>query len=170
MLSEKIRKAVNGQINKELFSSYLYMAMAMYFEYSDLAGAASWMKVQYKEELAHAEKFMHFVNERGGRVELEALEKPQTSWESPLDAFKAALEHEKFISASINELVGLAREENDYATENFLQWFVAEQVEEEAAATEVIRKFAIAGSSGGGLYMIDRELGSRVFTPPPAAE
>jgi ferritin len=168
MLSERMLKAINGQINKELFSSYLYMAMSMYFESADLSGAASWMRVQALEEMTHAEKFMNFVNERGGRVELEALEKPQISWDGPVEAFKAALEHERFISASINGLVKLAREENDYMTDNFLQWYVAEQVEEEASANEVIRMFSLAGGAGGGMLMIDRELGSRVFTPPAA--
>lgn len=170
MLSEKMQKALNGQINKELFSSYLYMSMSMYFEQEDLSGAASWMRVQALEELTHAEKFMNYVNERGGMVELEALEKPQIKWETPLDAFKAALEHERFISASINDLVRLSREESDYMSDNFLQWYVAEQVEEEASVSEVIRMFSIAGKGGGGLLMIDRELGARVFTPPAAAE
>jgi ferritin len=168
MLSEKMQKALNDQINRELFSSYLYMAMSMYFNDEDLTGAAVWMRVQALEELVHAEKFMNYVNERDGRVELEALEKPQVSWGSPQAAFKAALEHEKFISASIGSLVALAREENDYMSDNFLQWYVAEQVEEEASVSEVIRMFSLAGDVGGGLLMIDRELGSRVFTPPAA--
>jgi len=168
MLSEKMQTEINSQISKEVFSAYLYMAMSMYFQANDLSGAASWMRVQTLEELVHAEKFMNFVNERGGRVLLESVEKPQANWGSPLDAFKAALEHERFISASINGLVKLAREETDYMSDNFLQWFVAEQVEEEASVSEVIRTFSIAGQGGGGLLMIDRELGARVFTPPPA--
>ncbi|MCK5134066.1 MAG: ferritin [Candidatus Sabulitectum sp.] len=168
MLSEKMQNALNSQIKKEIYSSYLYMAMSMYFEVEDLSGAASWMRIQVLEELTHAEKFMNYVNERGGRVFLEALEKPAFSWETPLDAFSGALEHERFISASINELVSLAREEKDFMSDNFLQWFVAEQVEEEASVSEVIRMFKLAGGAGGGLLMIDRELGSRVFTPPAA--
>ncbi len=168
MLSEKIQSALNEQINKEIFSSYLYMAMSMYFESEDLSGAASWMKTQALEELAHADKFMRYVNERGGRVVLEALDKPDTSWDVPLDAFNGALKHERFISASINDLVTLAREEKDFMSDNFLQWFVAEQVEEEASVSEVIRMFKLAGGAGGGLLMIDKELGSRVFTPPAA--
>jgi ferritin len=168
MISEKMQAAINGQVNKELFSAYLYMAMAMYFQAENLAGAASWMRVQVLEELVHAEKFMNFVNERGGRVELEALEKPQTAWETPLAAFQAALEHEQFISASINNLVGLARKETDYMSDNFLQWYVAEQVEEESSVSEVIRMFKLAGSVGGGLLMIDKDLGTRVFIPPVA--
>ncbi|MCP4646184.1 MAG: ferritin [bacterium] len=168
MFSEAMGNAINKQINKELFSSYLYMAMSMFFEAEDLSGAASWMRAQALEEMTHAEKFMNYVNERGGRVMLEALERPASSWENPLAAFTAALEHERFISLSINNLVGMARKENDYMSDNFLQWFVGEQVEEEASVGEVIRMFKLAGSSGGGLLMIDKELGSRVFTPPAA--
>lgn len=168
MLSGKIAAALNDQISKEVFSSYLYMAMSMFFQDNDLSGAASWMRVQALEELTHAEKFMNYVNERDGRVVLEGIEKPQIKWETPVDAFKAALEHERFISASINNLVTLARQENDYMSDNFLQWFVAEQVEEEASASEVVRMFSLAGNAGGGLLMIDRELGSRTFNPPAA--
>lgn len=168
MFSATMQEAINGQINRELYSSYLYMAMSMYFQDEDLSGAASWMRVQALEELTHAEKFMNYVNERGGRVELQAIDKPQKMWETPVDAFKAALEHERFISSSINDLVTLARSENDYMSDNFLQWYVAEQVEEEASVNEVIRMFTLAGNAGGGLLMIDRELGSRVFTPPAA--
>lgn len=168
MLSAGMLTALNGQIKKELFSSYLYMAMSMYFQEKDLSGAASWMRVQALEELTHAEKFMNYVNERDGRVVLEGIEKPQFEWDSPISAFEAALTHERFISSSINDLVKLAREENDYMSDNFLQWFVAEQVEEEASVGEVIRMFSLAGDGGGGLLMIDRELGSRAFNPPAA--
>ncbi len=166
MLSDKMSDALNSQINKEIFSSYLYMAMSMYFAAEDLSGASSWMRIQVLEELSHAEKFMNYVNERGGRVSLDSIEKPAFSWKSPLDAFHGAQDHERFISSSINDLVGLAREEKDFMSDNFLQWFVAEQVEEEASVSEVIRMFKLAGSAGGGLLMIDKELGSRVFTPP----
>lgn len=166
MLSTKMEAALNGQINKEIFSSYLYMAMSMYFAAEDFDGAASWMRIQALEELTHAEKFMNYVNERDGRVVLEALPKPDVNWESPISAFSAAYKHEQFISASINELITIARDEKDFMSDNFLQWFVAEQVEEEASAKEVIRMFKLAGNGGGGLLMIDKELGSRVFTPP----
>ena len=168
MLSEKMQNALNSQINKEIYSSYLYMSMSMYFETEDLSGAASWMRIQALEELAHAEKFMNYVNERRGRVFLKALEKPAFSWKTPLDAFSGALEHERFISASIKGLVSLAREEKDFMSDNFLQWFVTEQVDEETSISEEIRIFKLAGGAGGGLLMIDRELGSRVFTPPTA--
>jgi len=165
MLSEKMQKAINGQINAELYSSYLYVAMAMYFEASDMSGAAKWMNAQAQEELVHADKFMHYMNERDGRVKLDAIEKPPLEWKSVLDAFKAALEHERKVTSMINGLVTLAREENDHMTDNFLQWYVAEQVEEEASAGEVVRKLKLIGDSGGGRYMIDNELGQRIFNP-----
>ena len=166
MLSEKMQNSLNEQISKEIYSSYLYLAMSMYFAAEDFDGAASWMRIQALEELTHAEKFMNYVNERDGRVILEDIAKPESNWESPVTAFTAAYEHELFISASINELINIAREEKDFMSDNFLQWFVAEQVEEEASAKEVIRMFKLAGNGGGGLLMIDKELGSRVFTPP----
>ncbi len=165
MLSERMQNAINSQINAELYSSYLYAAMAMYFESVDMSGAAKWMDAQAQEELVHAGKFMHYVNERDGRVILEAIEKPPVKWESVLDAFEAALEHERKVSSLINGLVTLAREENDHMTDNFLQWYVAEQVEEEVSAGEVVRKLKLIGDSGGGRFMIDNELGQRVFIP-----
>jgi len=165
MLSEKMQKAINGQINAELYSAYMYAAMSMYFESVDMSGAAAWMNAQAGEELEHAGKFMHYVNERGGRVVLEAIEKPPVEWDSVLDAFQAALKHEEKVSSLINGLVTLAREENDHMTDNFLQWFVAEQVEEEASAGEVVRKLRLVGDSGGGMFMMDRELGQRGSAP-----
>jgi len=165
MLSKGMQKAINDQINAELYSSYMYAAMAMYFEDEDMSGAAGWMMAQAREEMVHAEKFMNYVNERGGRVILEAIEKPPVEWDSVLAAFEAALEHERKVSSLIGDLVTLARKENDHMTDNFLQWYVAEQVEEEASAAEVVRKLKLVGGSGGGMFMIDNELGRRVFTP-----
>lgn len=170
MFSDRMQTALNAQVNAELYSSYLYTAMGMYFESIDMRGAAGWMRVQTLEEMVHAEKFMTFINDRGGRVILEAIEKPTAEWSSCLAAFEAALEHEKKVSSLINGLVSLAREENDHMTDNFLQWFVAEQVEEEASAGEVVRKLRLIGGSGGGTFMVDNELGTRVFTPPAAAQ
>jgi len=163
MLSENIQNAINRQINAELYSSYLYVAMAMYFESVDMSGAAKWMNSQAQEELVHADKFMNYVNERGGRVILDAIGKPPVEWKSVLDTFEAALDHERKVSSMINDLVTLARTENDHMTDNFLQWYVAEQVEEEASAGEVVRKLKLIGDSGGGRFMIDNELGQRVF-------
>jgi len=170
MLSVMIEKAINSQINAELYSSYLYVSMGMYFESADMSGAAIWMNAQAQEELVHAEKFMNYVNERGGRVILDAIEKPPAEWESGLATFEAALDHERKVSSLINELVFLARSENDYMTDNFMQWFVSEQVEEEASVGEVVRKMRLAGETGGGRFMIDKELGLRVFTPPAALQ
>ena len=163
MLSENIQNAINRQINAELYSSYLYVAMGMYFESVDMSGAAKWMNSQAQEELVHADKFMNYVNERGGRVILDAIGKPPVEWKSVLDTFEAALDHERKVSSMINDLVTLARTENDHMTDNFLQWYVAEQVEEEASAGEVVRKLKLIGDSGGGRFMIDNELGQRVF-------
>lgn len=165
MLSERMQKAINEQINAELYSSYMYAAMSMYFETVDMSGAGGWMNAQAGEELVHAKKLMDYVNERGGRVVLEAIEKPPVEWDSVLDAFQAVLKHEEKVSSLINGLVTLAREEKDHMTDNFLQWFVAEQVEEEASASEVVRKIKLAGDSGGGMFMIDRELGQRGSSP-----
>ncbi len=137
--------------------------MAMYFESVDMSGAAKWMNSQAQEELVHADKFMNYVNERGGRVILDAIGKPPVEWKSVLDTFEAALDHERKVSSMINDLVTLARGENDHMTDNFLQWYVAEQVEEEASAGEVVRKLKLIGDSGGGRFMIDNELGQRVF-------
>ncbi len=163
MFSDNIQNAINRQINAELYSSYLYVAMGMYFESVDMSGAAKWMNSQAQEELVHADKFMKYVNERGGRVILDAIGKPPVEWKSVLDTFEAALDHERKVSSMINDLVTLARTENDHMTDNFLQWYVAEQVEEEASAGEVVRKLKLIGDSGGGRFMIDNELGQRVF-------
>lgn len=161
MISEKVAKHLNEQLGKELFSSYLYLSMASYFDSIDLTGFASWMKVQAKEELGHAMRIYDFLYERGARVELPALEKPKSEWESPLSAFKAAYEHERFVTESINKLLELAKKEKDYATEQFLQWFIEEQVEEEAQTELVVRKLQRLGDSYIALYMLDKELGSR---------
>lgn len=165
MLSEKMQNAINRQINAELYSSYLYVAMAMYFESIDMSGAAKWMNAQAQEELVHADKFMTYVNERDGRVILDAIEKPPAEWKTVLDAFNAALDHERKVSSLINGLVTLAREEKDHMTDNFLQWYVAEQVEEESSVGEVVRKLKLIGDSGGGRFMMDNELGQRAFIP-----
>jgi ferritin len=170
MLPENLQNALNGQVNAELYSSYLYLSMSMFFEDTGMPGAASWMKVQAQEELWHAMKFVGYINERGGRVLLDAVEKPPSEWDSTLAVFEAVLEHEQKVSALIAGLVELARAEKDYMTDNFLQWFVAEQVEEEASADEVVRQFRLAGNAGPGLFMLDRELGQRIFTPPAEGE
>ena len=168
MLSEKMEKALNDQIQAEMYSAYLYLSMEAYFQSINLMGCANWMRVQTQEELVHATKFYDYINERGGRVILQAIDAPPSQWESPLAAFEAAYEHEQKVTARINALVDVAIAERDHATNNFLQWFVAEQVEEEDSTSGVVEKIKLVGEAQGGLFMVDQELGQRVFTPPPA--
>jgi len=166
MINEKIEKAFNEQINNEIFSAYLYYSMSAYFHSIGLDGMAQWMKVQALEELTHAQKFFDHIVERDGRVELGAIEKPQIEWKSPLEAFEAAYKHEQFITGKINELMKLSRDENDYASQGMLQWFVDEQVEEEASTSKIAQQLQMINDSPNALLMLDRELGTRVFTPP----
>jgi ferritin len=170
MLNKKMEKALNGQINAELYSSYLYLAMSAYFASTGLGGFSRWMQAQAQEELIHAMKFYHFVNERGGRVFLEVIEAPTSKWKSPLAVFQATFAHEQKVTGLINSLVDLAMEEKDHATNSFLQWFVTEQVEEEASADEIVNKLRLVADAPGGLFMLDQELGSRAFPVPTASE
>jgi ferritin len=167
MLKEKMEKTLCEQINAEIYSSYLYLSMSAYFQSLNLEGFASWMKVQALEEMYHAMKIFGYIEERGGRVTLETIEKPPPKWESPLKAFEAAYQHERKVSGMIDNLVNLAIEEHDHASNNFLQWFVSEQVEEEVTADGVVQKLKLAGDQGSGLFMLDREMALRVFNLPP---
>lgn len=170
MLSKTIEDAINAQINAELWSAYLYLSMATNFEAQGRNGIANWFKIQFKEEQAHAEIFMNYVNARGGRVILKPIDAVETEWATPLDAFKATLAHEQKVTALINNLYALAESERDYATRDRLNWFISEQVEEEESAQELIDKFSLIGDNGMGLYMLDQELAARVFnTPSPLA-
>jgi ferritin len=166
MLDKKMEKALNKQINAEFFSAYLYMAMAADFADKGLVGGQNWMTVQAQEEVSHAMKLYDFVLERGGAVTLTAIAAPQKAWETAAAVFADALKHEQKVTGMINKLVDLAIELKDHATNQFLQWFVAEQVEEEASAQEQVDKVALAGDSPAGLYVLDKEWGTRVFTPP----
>jgi ferritin len=168
MIKKRMQDAMNDQIQHELGSAYLYLAMAADFHAKGLDGMAQWMKVQTQEEMVHAMRFFAHIDERNGRVELKALATPQKEWASPLAAFEAGYKHEQFITARIDELVKIAREENDNAALMMLQWFVNEQIEEEANVTKVIDLLKLVGDTGQGLLMADRELGTRVFVPPPA--
>ena len=170
MLSEKMVMKLNYQINRELYSAYLYLSMASYADSEGLSGFANWFKIQAKEEEYHAEKMYNYVNQQGRRVVLEAIEQPQTDFTSIVGLFEQTLKHEKVVTSLINGLVKLAREENDYATESFLQWYVTEQVDEEANPAEMIQKLKYIGKDGRGLLMLDKELAARIFTPPPAEE
>ncbi len=169
MINTKMQNALNAQMNRELYSSYLYLAMAAFFESVNLRGFANWMKVQAQEELVHAMKFFSYVVDRGGRVTLAAIDAPPAAWTSPLNAFEEAYAHEQKVTGWIGDLVTLAGKEEDHATHNLLQWFVNEQVEEEASADGIVQKLRLVAEAPGGLVMIDRELAARVFTPPPAA-
>ena len=170
MLSEKMNNELNKQINAELFSSYLYLSMSGWFESQGLGGFANWMRVQAKEENFHAEKIYDYVYERGGRVILEAIEKPEWQWDSPLHIFEEALKHEEMITGMINDLVDVAIATKDHASNNFLQWFVAEQVEEEANAGSVVDRLKLIQENSSGLFALDMEMGKRVYVEPATEE
>ncbi|MFX1513941.1 MAG: ferritin [Promethearchaeota archaeon] len=162
MLSEKINDALNQQINEEFFSGYLYWAMANWFESQNWLGFAQWLKVQAQEEYEHAERFYNFIHEIGGEVELLAVKQPPKEWNSPLDAFKAAYEHEKYITGKINELVDLATELKDNATlRGVLDWFVTEQIEEEEQTRTIVEDLERIGDHLGALHYYDKKLGKR---------
>ncbi len=161
MLSKKLENALNKQINEEIFSAYLYLSMSAYFFSLNLDGFASWMKVQAQEELSHAMKFFHFIDEMEGRVSLAAVKEPEKTWKSPLAAFSAAHQHERHISGCINGLYHLAVAENSYPTQIMLQWFIKEQVEEENTAAKIVHELTQVKDSTPGLWMINRELGAR---------
>ncbi len=168
MLDEEMVRAINKQLNAELYSGYLYLSMAAYFESADLSGFANWMRVQAQEELSHAMKFYDYLVQRGVRVTLTEIEAPPTEWDTNIAVFEHVYEHEQMVTGLINELVDLAIKLSDHATNNFLQWYVAEQVEEEESASGVLQKVKLAGEDSSGLLMLDQELGTRVFHPPAA--
>jgi ferritin len=163
MIPDKMQKALNGQVNEEIFSAYLYLSMAAYFDDLNLPGFAGWMRVQAQEEMVHAMKFCSHITERGGRVLLAEIKAPQTEWDSPLAAFQDAYKHEQHITGCIHRLVELATAEKDHAAGPLLQWFVSEQVEEEASADTVVQQLRRIGDSPNGLFMLDRQLGARTF-------
>jgi ferritin len=160
-LSEKMLQALNDQIREELYSSYIYLAMAAYCESINLPGFAHWMRVQTQEEMDHAFKFYGYIHDRGGRVVLQAINQPPAEFGGPTDVFAKTLEHEQYITGRIHMLYGMAIEDKDYASQGFLQWFVDEQVEEEKNATEILALLKMAGDKGQGLIMLDRHLASR---------
>ncbi len=165
MIDKDVEEELNKQINEEMYSAYLYLSMSAYFENIGLKGFANWMYVQYQEEMGHAMKFYRYVQERGGKVRLYAIKEPPHEWKSPLDAFEQTLKHEKHITECINNLVDLAEKKKDRATFNLLQWYIDEQVEEEANDEEIIAQLKLIGDNGQGLLMLDRELGQRTYTP-----
>jgi ferritin len=161
MIGKKMQDAINDQIQAEMHSSYLYLSMATYFHSIGMDGMATWMHVQAKEENGHAMKFFSHIVDRGGRVELKQIDKPQTEWASPLEAFQAAYKHEQYITGRINNLVKIAAEESDNAAGIMLQWFVTEQVEEEANTSKIVDKLEKISGSANGLFMLDSQLGKR---------
>jgi ferritin len=169
MLKDKMQDAMNQQINEEMYSAYLYLAMAAWFEDQNLSGFASWMKVQAQEEMTHAMKFYHHIFERQGRVTLKAIAEPDKEWDSPLAAFEAAYRHECHISECIDNLMALSEEVKDFGARPMLHWFVEEQIEEEASADEIVQKLKRVEGSPQALFMLDQEMGQRSFVYPPPA-
>lgn len=170
MIGKKMEDALNGQINAEFYSAYLYLSMSAYFETINLSGFSNWMQVQFEEEQFHAMKMFGYLNDRGGKVVLQAIDTPPCKWDSPLAVLEETLAHEVKVTGLVNDLMILAREERDIATENFIRWFIDEQVEEEDNANKLVGQLKMIKDSPQALFMIDRELGQRVYTPPTAAE
>lgn len=169
-MNKKIQEAISEQINKEIWSGYIYLSMAAHFDGIGLPGFANWMKVQYQEEFFHAMKFYDYVYERSGVVTMKQIDAPPTEFQSPLQIFEYTLEHEKIVTSLIHNLYKLALEEKDYAFQSFLKWYIDEQVEEESNAQVIIDKIKLAGNQGAGMFMLDNELATRTFVPPRSTE
>lgn len=161
MIKEKIAEILNKQVNEEIFSSYLYLSMSNFFSSLNLNGFAKWMRMQSQEEYGHGMKIYDYILQRDGKVTLTKIDTPKAVWKSPLDVFQETLKHERHISSCINNIANLAIQEKDHATTNFFQWFISEQVEEEANASNIVEKMKMIGDNKGGLFMLDRELGQR---------
>jgi len=166
MINKKMEDQINYQINRELYSEYLYLSMAAYLENIGLPGMANFMIVQGQEERFHAMKFYKYLNERGGKVVLDSIEQPPVKFNSPLAVFEESLSHEGLVTSLINKLMDLAIEVNDHASKSFLNWYVDEQVEEEANFQGLIDQLKLIDGKGNGMLMLDKELATRVFTPP----
>ena len=165
MLSKTLEEALNEQVNKEYYSAFLYLSMSSYFESTNLLGMAAWMRTQYEEEIMHALKIFDMVVDMEGKVELKAIEGPPMKFESPLDVFTKTLEHERKVTGMINNIYSLAREENNFAVQSALQWFIDEQVEEEKSALEIVQQLKMIGDETTPLLMLDSKLGSREMIP-----
>jgi ferritin len=163
MIAKRMSEAMNMQIKHELESYYIYLSMVAYFHEQNLDGMAHWMRCQAHEEMIHAMKFFDHIIDRGGNVKLLDLKQIKTTWKSPLEAWKDAYAHEQFITGKINELIKISREENDYNAEPLLHWFANEQIEEEKNTDKAVKELEMIDNSTGGLFMVDRELGARVF-------
>ena len=161
MLSKKMQDAINKQINAEMWSSYLYLSMSAYFEAEGLSGFASWMRIQAEEENMHAMKFFDYVYERDGRVKLQPITEVPTEWKDTTEIFEETLKHEQKVTSLINDLMEIAIQEKDHATQSFLKWFIDEQVEEESSVNEILDQLKLIGNSGHGIFMLDREIKGR---------
>jgi ferritin len=166
MLKANLLAALNQQINEEYYSSYIYQSMVAYFADNHLDGCAHWMRLQAQEEHDHALKIFDYVISRGGRVVLADVKAPPKEWATPQAAFEAALAHEKLMTTNITKLADLAQSEKDHATNNLMQWYVTEQVEEEANVDDILSKLKLVGGDGAGLFLIDRELKTRTAAAP----
>lgn len=158
-----MQTAINEQINAEIWSAYLYLSMSAYFERQTLRGFANWMKIQWQEEMTHAIKFFDYVHSRGGQVSLQPIAAVQIDWKNAIDVFAETLKHEQHVTDLINNLANISIDEKDHATNSMLQWFIAEQIEEEANAEQILVQLKLIGDNGYGLLMLDRELATRVF-------
>ncbi|MGI6393160.1 MAG: ferritin [bacterium] len=165
MLNKKIEKIINEQMNFEIYSGYIYLAMSAYMDSIDLPGFANWMRAQWEEEFYHAMKMYNYLVERGGRPVFSTVPEPPKTWKSAKAAFENALEHEQIVTGRINDIMDAAIKENDHATKSFINWYIDEQVEEEASVDSIIKKLNLMKESGHGIFMLDKELGERTFTP-----
>ena len=169
MIKKEVLDAMNEQINAESYSAYMYLSMAAYYESIGLSGFAHWMKIQYQEEAAHAIKFFNYVTERGGKVVLKAIPQVPVDFDGIVDVFEKTLVHENHVTELINNLMSVAIAVNDHASQSFLKWFVDEQVEEEANVEKILSTLKLINGQGNGIFLMDRELGQRVFVDPNAA-
>ena len=170
MISENLENAINEQINFEFYSAYTYLAMSAYAEEIDFPGAANFFKIQAQEELDHARKMYDYLFQKGGKVVLEAIEKPKAEFDNLLNIFEEGLKHEQTVTKRIYNIANIALDEKEHATMSFLSWFVDEQVEEEENFTNLVKKIKRASGNEANLYMIDDELATRVYTPPVPAK
>ena len=166
MIKKTVEVALNEQINAEFHSAYLYLSMSAWFQSIGLTGYANWMRIQYQEELAHATRFFDYVNERGGKVKLTPIKEVLVDFSGIVDVFEKTLVHEQTVTGLINKLMDVSIQESDHATKSFLQWFVDEQVEEEANVEQILNNLKLIKGEGQGLLMMDREMQTRVFVDP----
>lgn len=166
MISEKMQQELNEQVNKEFYSAYMYLAMSAYCNTIGLPGFSHWMRMQYEEESLHVTKMYDYILDQGGQIHLKMIEEPSKEFGTPIEIFEKTLEHEQFVTKAIHNLMSLAVEERDYATQTFLQWYVTEQVEEESNVNDILSPLRMVGNDKGGLMMIDQKLNGRAAPTP----